>query len=51
MYDVLGKEIILRENLTDANGKLNYDLNLSKGVYFIELIANEGRLVKKLVVH
>jgi len=51
IYDVLGKEIILRENLTGANGKLNYDLNLSKGVYFIELIANEGRLVKKLVVH
>lgn len=50
-YDVFGKEIIPPENLTGANGKINYNLNLNKGVYFIELKANEGRLVKKMIVY
>ena len=50
VYDVLGKQIIAYDALSISKGILNFNLDLDRGIYFIELNANEGRLVKKLVV-
>lgn len=50
IYDVLGKKITSSEIFTQPSGKLDYDLYLNKGVYFLELNTREGILIKKLVV-
>ncbi len=53
VYDILGKEIATLVNEEKEIGRysVNYDANkLSSGVYLYELVANDYRAVKKLMV-
>jgi hypothetical protein len=52
LYDVSGKTLALK-NYSSMSGMMNIDLNtstLQSGVYIVELIVDNDKLVKRLVV-
>jgi hypothetical protein len=49
VYDALGK-IIFRESADDRSYKLQMHLDAAQGVYFLNIIADEKRFIKKIVV-
>jgi len=50
VYDVTGKLIRSKSNVTDTNYELNMS-NISKGLYFLEVSIDNKRLVKKLILN
>ena len=49
LYDVKGREIYRSSVLLNEN-EINVDLNLTKGIYLMRVISDNGASVKKLIV-
>ncbi len=49
IYNVIG-ELIFEKEMKDQNSKLDLS-HFTKGVYFIEMQTNGGRVTKKLIKH
>ncbi len=49
VFDALGK-IIFSEALNDRSNKLQMHLDAAKGIYFLNIITDEKRFIKKIVI-
>jgi len=49
LHDLLGKEILRMEEFNDQKISVSLD-EISSGVYLVNIITDEGEVVKKIVV-